>query len=412
MRKFYLLAFLIMCIFANSLFAGRTGKDYLSWFEKTYAHRGVVEFAVESTKHLLPYSDMRSLYFDGDHYWIVDSGQMHVIQLTNDLKEVKKFKTPSTSISGITFDGKSLWAGDSKTKMIYKLDLDGKVETSFRAAAAYVWGLAYDGNNLYSAHASGNEVYKYDMYGEVIQSYPLGDLRITGITYNNDYFWGCGANPGMVYKFDRNWRLIGFFRAADEYHGGITFQGEKIICADYGNDAIYKYQIIPGDAASIKSAQETIRNYYRDLLGREADPEGFKLWMDQYKAGVSLKTIREGFLSSEEFISQHSQKVFISSFSLCGKVENREPVDIVSGDLTSLKRIYFWTVVNSPNVDTFIEHVWFHDEKEAARVKLTIRYAKFRTWSSKNLMPGNWDVKALTESGEVIASRSFRVEDQ
>ncbi len=235
---------LVLCSLPLTLLA-TTGKDYLMWFEREFVNKGILEFKVETEKVRVPWTDMRSIYFDGASYWTCDSmnGVQQIFKLDKNFKVVQQFKTPGPSITGLTFDGRHLWTCDSKTNLIYKHDAKGNVLQSFRSGGVWVWGLAFDGQYLYSAHSQRNDVYRYNDKGEVIKTYELGDLRITGITYKDGFFWACGANPGMVYKFDRDWKLIGFFRAAADYHGGVTLEGTTVVSADYGDGTIYKYKI-------------------------------------------------------------------------------------------------------------------------------------------------------------------------
>ncbi len=54
-----------------------------------------------------------------------------------------------------------------------------------------------------------------------------------------------------------------------------------------------------------KSAEDTIHDFYKGLLGRNAEADGFSYWMEQYRRGMSLSDIgTHGFLNSEEFLSR------------------------------------------------------------------------------------------------------------
>ncbi len=54
-----------------------------------------------------------------------------------------------------------------------------------------------------------------------------------------------------------------------------------------------------------KSASDTILDFYRGLLGREAETEGYNHWIEQYRKGMSLSEIgTHGFLDSDEFLSR------------------------------------------------------------------------------------------------------------
>lgn len=84
---------------------------------------------------------------------------------------------------------------------------------------------------------------------------------------------------------------------------GMRYSGSRSDGIDVSGELIYKkYQedLVIGNS----KAEQTIQGFYRDLLGREPDSEGFRYWMNQYKAGVPLETIKDEFLSSPEYQSR------------------------------------------------------------------------------------------------------------
>ena len=75
------------------------------------------------------------------------------------------------------------------------------------------------------------------------------------------------------------------------------------------------------------------------------------------------------------------------------------------------KTLYcFGKVTGADNSD--IEHVWYHNDQEVARVKLHVGGSPWRTHSSKNLpddAAGSWRCDVVQE-GNVIKSVAFKVE--
>jgi len=75
------------------------------------------------------------------------------------------------------------------------------------------------------------------------------------------------------------------------------------------------------------------------------------------------------------------------------------------------KTLYcFSKVTNAENSD--IEHVWYHNDQEVARVKLHVGGSPWRTHSSKNLpddAAGSWRCDVVQDS-TVIKSVAFKVE--
>jgi hypothetical protein len=100
----------------------------------------------------------------------------------------------------------------------------------------------------------------------------------------------------------------------------------------------------------------------------------------------------------------------VSRSTLCTGVEDREPVgarDEEKPVFLDIDKIYFWTEIKTTNFPTKINHIWMKEGKEMARVELSINYPRTRTWSSKNIWPGDWEVKAVTQSGDVLATAKF-----
>ncbi|HJQ22054.1 MAG TPA: DUF2914 domain-containing protein [Gemmatimonadaceae bacterium] len=62
--------------------------------------------------------------------------------------------------------------------------------------------------------------------------------------------------------------------------------------------------------------------------------------------------------------------------------------------------------------DSDVEHVWYHNDQEVARVKLHVGGSPWRTHSSKKLgddAAGNWRCDVV-QDGNVIKSVAFKVE--
>jgi len=94
-------------------------------------------------------------------------------------------------------------------------------------------------------------------------------------------------------------------------------------------------------------------------------------------------------------------------------IDNREPSDSLNDKLISAgtNKVYFFTeVLNQAN--THITHRWFLNGKLEAEVVLKIGSNRWRTYSSKNLVPtyhsGNWQVEVVDQNGRQLASQNFR----
>jgi len=104
----------------------------------------------------------------------------------------------------------------------------------------------------------------------------------------------------------------------------------------------------------------------------------------------------------------------IARSAICQQVEEREPVEIDSVFPADVGTVFAYTKINGVTAPTQVTHVWYHGEREMARVQLQVRSNGWRTWSSKKILPswtGTWKVKILNEEGENVKTMEFQVED-
>jgi len=80
--------------------------------------------------------------------------------------------------------------------------------------------------------------------------------------------------------------------------------------------------------------------------------------------------------------------------------------------------IYAYTAINAPlGLKEHIYHVWLHDGREVDRIAIDIRGGRkegYRAWTHKQNFPprsgGRWQVKVVTDTGQMIGTLRFRVE--
>ncbi|WP_060499808.1 DUF5924 family protein [Pseudomonas sp. NBRC 111133] len=103
-------------------------------------------------------------------------------------------------------------------------------------------------------------------------------------------------------------------------------------------------------------------------------------------------------------------------------VLNRQPGDSLDEIAASRIRnsgLYAYTAINAPRgLNERIYHVWQKDGKEVDRIALDIhggRKEGYRAWTHKQNFPpnpvGKWQVRVLTEDGQVIGVLRFKVVD-
>ncbi|MCD5992182.1 DUF2914 domain-containing protein [Pseudomonas sp. CDFA 602] len=102
--------------------------------------------------------------------------------------------------------------------------------------------------------------------------------------------------------------------------------------------------------------------------------------------------------------------------------KSRTPGDSISEISASQLRssgLYAYTAINAPRgLEERIYHVWRHDGKEVDRIALDIhggRKEGYRAWTHKQNFPqdvvGRWQVRVLTEDGQMIGVLRFVVTD-
>lgn len=100
---------------------------------------------------------------------------------------------------------------------------------------------------------------------------------------------------------------------------------------------------------------------------------------------------------------------------LSSSVENREPVDNLE-TFSVNDRAWLFNEIVDANEEKILYHQWsfYKDGVEIEMAKITLRAKgkRWRTWSNKKLYKeGNWSVKVLNESGDVLDKKDFFVKN-
>lgn len=91
----------------------------------------------------------------------------------------------------------------------------------------------------------------------------------------------------------------------------------------------------------------------------------------------------------------------VKDMAFCDSVEDREPVSRETTFSSDIGKIFFWSNVMNDGEEAFIEHVWYYNGEEMARVSLPAKYPRNRVWSSKTILPeltGEWTVMVMSGS--------------
>lgn len=103
--------------------------------------------------------------------------------------------------------------------------------------------------------------------------------------------------------------------------------------------------------------------------------------------------------------------VYRSTFTTA--IENKEPVselDVIANDVP---KVYFFTELRGLNGHT-VTHRWEYSGETMAEVSFEVGGDRWRTWSSKNMLPawsGVWEVSVLDEGGNIMMQKSFEFYD-
>ncbi|MDY0212763.1 MAG: DUF2914 domain-containing protein [Desulfuromonadaceae bacterium] len=99
--------------------------------------------------------------------------------------------------------------------------------------------------------------------------------------------------------------------------------------------------------------------------------------------------------------------------AITSDISERSPVDSLNTVKKPVDQLFCFTHVVGAEDDTWITHVWYHEGKEMARVRLPVSSSNWRTWSSKKILPqwdGQWQVHILDAQGQARLIVPFMVE--
>ena len=96
-------------------------------------------------------------------------------------------------------------------------------------------------------------------------------------------------------------------------------------------------------------------------------------------------------------------------------VEEREPVGADGSFPADVGELACFSKVAGIEGETHVYHVWIHDSKEYARVKLNVRGPAWRTWSTKRIRPdwnGEWRVEIRSADDQLLETVLFVIEPE
>ncbi len=103
-------------------------------------------------------------------------------------------------------------------------------------------------------------------------------------------------------------------------------------------------------------------------------------------------------------------EVVVGEAMVTTEVVNRNPVDVIESYSAQAGKLFCFTRIDGAPEDTFVTHIWYWGDKEMAQVDLAVRSSRWRTYSSKNILPewkGQWRVDVLDAQGKLLKSLPF-----
>lgn len=102
----------------------------------------------------------------------------------------------------------------------------------------------------------------------------------------------------------------------------------------------------------------------------------------------------------------------VNDFLLSRTIVDREPAEITESFSASDDQAFAFARVSNPGAPTSVSFVWHRDNHHHATIHMNVGTSSaWRTWSSVKLQPGLWSVQLVSENGQVLGQKSFRIVD-
>lgn len=88
-------------------------------------------------------------------------------------------------------------------------------------------------------------------------------------------------------------------------------------------------------------------------------------------------------------------------------VENSELVG--EGTTFPEGKVFCWSKIASAGAATTIKHIWYNGTEKVLETTLNVPFTPYRTYSHKNVTPGNWKVEVVDATGAVLKNIEFTV---
>lgn len=108
----------------------------------------------------------------------------------------------------------------------------------------------------------------------------------------------------------------------------------------------------------------------------------------------------------------NGNSVWVARDMVTTQIMDREPLNDGAAFSPSMGAVYYFTEVKGADTPTYITHIWYYEGREMAQIPLSVDGARWRTWSSKQIVQewtGSWRVEAVDADGHVLSSQTFEI---
>jgi len=113
---------------------------------------------------------------------------------------------------------------------------------------------------------------------------------------------------------------------------------------------------------------------------------------------------------AQEATQPAALSIKVDEMAVCTSVEDRQPVGTDTSFVKTIGQLYCFVKISGESDSTSIFQTWIYNDKEMAKVELSVKGKSWRTWSSKRIVEdwvGNWKVEVSDATGNVLMTKEF-----
>jgi hypothetical protein len=107
--------------------------------------------------------------------------------------------------------------------------------------------------------------------------------------------------------------------------------------------------------------------------------------------------------------AQNDQVCRVEKIAIAAGIELKEPVGVATEFDATVGKVNCWMRIACADIPKEVKHIWYLENEKLLEVPLTVKFPSMRTWSTKNIRPGNWRVEVVDTTGAVLGQTTFTV---